>query len=232
MTTSLEVCVDTLECAIAASEVGASRIELCAALSEGGLTPSMGLMQAAAQLPIQVYAMIRPRAGGFQYSNAEIELMKADISAAKSAGLAGVVFGVLNADATLDMALNAALLDFAEPLKCTLHRAFDEVPDPILALEQAIELGFERILTSGQQPSVTDGVDLIARLVKIARGRISIMPGAGVTVDNVAEIVEKTGVNEVHSSCLKTITGTGMFDAEPRKITDQTVVAAMVEILS
>ncbi len=231
MATGLEICVDTIECALTASAAGASRIELCAALSEGGLTPSNGLMLAGANLPVPVYAMIRPRAGGFVYSDAEITVMQQDIDAAKSAGLAGVVFGVLNRAGGLNLVVNKELIARAAPLKCTLHRAIDTVPDALQAMEQAIDLGFERILTSGQQPSAAQGVALIADLVKAARGRISIMPGAGVRADNVAEIVQITGVSEVHSSCSTSVTGAGMFDSAPRSITDAPKVDAMLRAL-
>lgn len=196
----LEVCVDTIEGAVIAARSGAHRIELCAALSEGGLTPSVGLMQAAAKLDIPVYTMIRPRAGDFCYSRAELSLMEADIEACLAAGCDGIALGVLLPNAELDQRALAKLLRVS-PLPATLHRAIDCVVDPMAALEQAIELGFERILTSGGQPSALEGLLQIERLVVQAAGRISIMPGAGVREENAARIIRATGVQEVHSSC-------------------------------
>ncbi|MBL4806039.1 MAG: copper homeostasis protein CutC [Rhodobacteraceae bacterium] len=232
MAVGLEVCVDTIDCAILAANSGASRIELCAALSEGGLTPSFGMMAAAADLPVPIYVMIRPRAGGFDYSAAEISSMKHDIIAAKKLGLAGVVFGVLHADGTLDCAVNAELLACAEPMGCTLHRAFDLTPDPEQALMQAIDLGFERVLTSGKCAKAMDGLGLIARLVKIAKDQISIMPGSGITAENVRHIVQKTGVSEVHGSCSSEKRGDGLFDTTPRRTVDADELARMTKVLA
>ena len=233
MNVKLEVCVDTLEGALAASQAGAHRIELCAALSEGGLTPSVGFMAAAAQLDTPVYNMIRPRAGGFCYSQSELEIMKRDIEASAKAGCDGVVFGVLLPDGQLDTVAMAGLLR-ASALPATLHRAFDCVPDPFMALEQAIELGFERILTSGGQPSAPEGLSLISALVKRAAGRIVIMPGAGVNAENVGEIVRRTGVTEVHSSCasLQEDQGVVLPNDVVQKITDPAKIRAILEALA
>lgn len=195
----LEICVDTIEGAEIAADAGADRIELCSALGVGGLTPSFGLMQAAAALPVPSYAMIRPRAGNFTYSEAEAEIMKSDIVAAGEAGLAGVVIGAVTPEGALDKRTLASLLK--TPLKATLHRAFDVVADPFAALEDAIALGFERILTSGQKNKAPDGVGLIAELVVAAGSRISIMPGGGLNATNVGGVIARTGVREVHASC-------------------------------
>lgn len=197
----LEVCVDSVAGLDAAVAGGADRIELCAALSEGGLTPSAGLMHAAAKAPVPVYAMIRPRGGHFCFSAAEAQVMLHDIAAARAAGLAGVVLGAATPAGALDTALLAQLTAAAGGLGTTLHRVIDTVRDPAQALDQAMALGFERVLTSGGARTAPDGTAQIAQLVAQARGRISIMPGAGVTADTVAELVATTGVQEVHASC-------------------------------
>jgi len=201
----LEVCVDTIEGAWSAVRGGAGRIELCSALSEGGLTPSAGLMAAAAGLPVPVYAMIRPRAGLFRYSPPEEQVMLRDIEQVKASGLAGIVIGAQGDDGGLDQAMLARLLGRGSGLGCTLHRVMDTVPDLAKALEVAVELGFERILTSGGAHTAEAGLPTICRLVEAARGRISIMPGSGVRPDNVAGILKEATVWEVHASCSVTV---------------------------
>ena len=199
--TTLEVCVDTIDGVLAAKHGGAARVELCASLSEGGLTPSVGLMKFAAVSGIPCFAMIRPRSGLFHFSEMEENIMLADIEAAKDADLAGVVLGAQGHDGSLNVALLARLVHAAGDMGKTLHRVIDFVPDTLLAVDQAIALGFDRILTSGAQPEACDGVDMIAQMVARAKGRLSIMPGCGLTPANVANIVKKTGVHEVHASC-------------------------------
>jgi copper homeostasis protein len=201
VTIVLEVCVDSPKGLAAAVEGGANRIELCSALEVGGLTPVAGLMKAAAAAPIRVYAMIRPHAGPFVFDAADEAAMMADIDAARAFGLAGVVIGANLPDGTLDLPLLHRLKAHAAGMGSTLHRAFDLVPDPDVALQQAIELGCERILTSGCVPKAIDGIDTLARLSKKAAGRISIMPGSGVRPGNVSEILRATGASEVHGSC-------------------------------
>ncbi|MBY3596495.1 copper homeostasis protein CutC [Rhizobium bangladeshense] len=201
MTILLEVCVDSAESLAAAIEGGAGRIELCSALELGGLTPLPSLMRIAARAPIPVYAMIRPHAGPFIFDGVDAEAMMLDIEAVRAAGLAGVVIGANRPDGTLDMALIHRLKAHAAGLGSTLHRAFDLVPDADQALEQAIELGCERILTSGCALKAADGLDMLKRLSAKAVGRISIMPGSGVRPANVGEILRATGAREVHGSC-------------------------------
>jgi copper homeostasis protein len=201
MSVLLEVCVDSAEGLEAAVEGGADRIELCSALDVGGLTPSRGLMALAAKAAVPVYAMIRPRAGSFVFGPADRQVMLADIDAAGESGLAGVVLGASRADGGLDVDLLKTLSERAGAMDRTLHRAFDLVPDPTEALEQAIELGFERILTSGLAVKAPDGVAVLRRLVEQADGRISIMAGSGITPANVDDIVRQTRVTEVHASC-------------------------------
>ncbi|MHA7772677.1 copper homeostasis protein CutC [Roseibium sp. M-1] len=196
----LEVCVDTIEGAWIAAENGADRIELCAALSEGGLTPSYGFMTAATKLPVPVYVMIRPRRGDFAYSDAEKALMLQDIEAVERAGLAGIVIGAVDDRQALDNAFLAAALELTR-LPATLHRAIDVVRDYEKAVEDAATLGFERILTSGQADKAYLGMDPLARAVRIAAGRISIMAGSGVNASNAAHILKHSGVPELHASC-------------------------------
>lgn len=201
----LEVCVDDVAGLEAAIDGGADRIELCSALSVGGLTPSAGLMSAAQRSPIPCYAMIRPRAGDFIYSAAEIDIMTNDIYFAASAGLAGVVFGANLPDGRLDSEVLIALCNAVATMPRTLHRAFDLVPDMAEAIELAVECGFDRILTSGRAASAAQGLDDLGKAVEIANGRISIMPGSGVNLDTIGGILERLPVKEVHSSCSSTV---------------------------
>lgn len=232
----LEVCVDTIDGVIAAMNGGAGRVELCSSLSEGGLTPSAGLMHAAAALPVRCYAMIRPRSGLFEFSDAEASVMLADIAMAREAGLAGVVLGAQNAARGLNVPVLATLMAAAGDLGTTLHRVIDVVPEPLVALSQAIDLGFERVLTSGAEPFAQDGTELIAQMVTQAAGRISIMPGCGLTADNVAEVIAATGVEEVHASCNVRVAGDLAFsDFDPpsgRFETSETTVREMVNQMS
>jgi len=197
----LEVCVEDAAGLAAAVEGGADRIELCSALSVGGLTPSPGLMAVAGQLDIPVYAMIRPRPGDFVFDANDIGVMHGDIDAARSAGLAGVVLGASLSDGSLDAATLRLLTDRAAGLGLTLHRAFDLVPDFAEAVDIAVDLGFERILTSGGAKKAPDAVGPLARIIAAANGRISIMPGSGVTLGSVDELLAQLAPTEVHSSC-------------------------------
>ena len=232
----LEVCVDTIEGAIAAVKGGAGRIELCSALSEGGLTPSLGLMKAASALPVPVYAMIRPRGGLFSYSAEEQTVMLDDIDAARSAGLSGVVIGAQDELGRLDVEALDTMLRRAQGMGSTLHRVIDVVPEPLDALSTAIELGFDRVLTSGGQPFADQGAELIADMVMFAHGRIGVMPGCGLTPENVAGVIRATGVTEVHAACALPIDGDPAFsDFDPpggRMRTSETEVLRLVEAIA
>lgn len=197
---TFEVCVDTYDGAVIAANSGADRIELCSSLAEGGLTPSIGLMTACAKLPVPVNAMIRPRAGGFHFSADELAIMCADAKAAESVGMAGIVTGATTPAGEVDLPFLEALLA-ATALPATLHRAIDTVADPVAAIETAVALGFERILTSGGEASAAAGSETIGKMVQAAAGRISVMAGSGITCDNVREILTRTGVREIHASC-------------------------------
>ncbi|MCB1447943.1 MAG: copper homeostasis protein CutC [Rhizobiaceae bacterium] len=196
----LEICVDDLAGIEAAMKGGAGRVELCSALPLGGLTPSFGLMNLAATFDIVCNAMIRPRAGDFVYSEEELDVMLADIAAARSAGLAGVVLGASLPDGRLDRFALETLVKAADDLDLTLHRAFDLVPDIAEAVELAVTLGFSRILTSGRAKSAAEGLDGLKQAMTAARGRISIMPGSGIDHRSVGA-VRALGVTEVHASC-------------------------------
>jgi copper homeostasis protein len=204
----LEVCVDTVAGLDAAVAGGADRIELCSALALGGLTPSAGFMARTAGCGVPVMAMIRPRAGDFIWSEAELQVMEADIAAARAAGLAGVVLGASLADGRLDGAALARMVRAAAGMDLTLHRCFDLVPDMGAALEEAVALGFRRILTSGGEQTAAAGVGRIAAKIAQAAGRIGIMPGAGVTARNAGAFVA-LGARELHGSCSASVAVAG-----------------------
>ncbi|OJF94961.1 copper homeostasis protein CutC [Pararhizobium antarcticum] len=197
----LEVCVDDAAGLEAAVEGGADRIELCSALGLGGLTPTAGLMALASKVPVPVYAMIRPRPGNFVFSESEVGMMCIEIDAVRAAGLSGVVLGANLADGRLDLNTLDRLVARAGGMGLTLHRAFDLVPDFSQALESAVALGFERILTSGGEKTAPEGTAQLAAAVEQAGGRISIMPGSGVTEATIAGLLSRLPVSEVHSSC-------------------------------
>jgi copper homeostasis protein len=194
-----EVCVDSIESALAAERGGADRVELCSDLLEGGLTPSYGVLQVARErLRIGIMMMVRPRGGDFCYSEPEFAAMAHDVRMAKEAGANGVVFGLLTPDGDVDVERTGQLIAAARPLAVTFHRAFDMTRDPFAALEALVALGVDRLLTSGQEPSVLEGLDLIAELVTRARGRIIVMPGGGITDRNIARIRAKVPAAEMH----------------------------------
>lgn len=203
MNYELEVCIDNIESLHYAIQGGATRIELCSALALGGLTPSYGMMKQSARLStIPVYAMIRPRQGDFLYDHDDIAMMLDDIDAAAEAKLQGVVIGALTAQGEIDQPQVEQLVIRAQQhgLGVTFHRAIDQCRDFRQALELLIDLGCERVLTSGQSPQVEQGISTLADMVSLAKGRIRIMAGAGLTANNVTQIIQQTGVQEVHLS--------------------------------
>jgi len=196
---TFEICVDSVEGALAAQTGGAQRVELCDNLLEGGTTPSSGTIALARQhLQIGLQVIIRPRGGDFCYSEIEFAVMRYDVEAAKRLGADGVVIGLLNTDGTVDKVRTAELIALARPLNVTFHRAFDMTCDPHQALEDLIELGVDRVLTSGQESSALEGLDLISALVQQANARIIVMPGGGVSARNLTKIVTQSGVRELH----------------------------------
>jgi copper homeostasis protein len=201
MAKKIEICAGGLGSALAAQRAGAQRIELCAALDCGGLSPSHGLLQAvleATELPVHV--LIRPREGGFCYDGAELALMLADIRHCRALGASGVVIGAALPDGRLDLPAMQAMQEAAGPLDCTCHRVFDATPDPFEALEQLVALGFARVLSSGQRGTALEGMPLLRDLVALAQDRIVVMPGAGITAANIAQIARETGASEFHLS--------------------------------
>jgi copper homeostasis protein len=202
----LEACVNSAISAIEAERGGADRVELCENMAEGGCTPAFGsILFARKQVNIDLFVMIRPRSADFLYSSGEFEIMKEDVLIAKKLGANGVVFGILNPDATIDKSRMAVLAKLARPMRITCHRAFDMTTDPFKALETLIELGFERILTSGQSETVLSGASLIQQLIRHAKERIIIMPGGGIKEHNLREVIKATGANEYHMYLPKSV---------------------------
>jgi copper homeostasis protein len=203
-----EICLESADDVAAAAEAGADRVELCAALFEGGLTPSAGMIEQAVAVAagrIKVHVIIRPRGGDFIYTPFEAEVMLRDIRIAKAAGADGVVIGALTPDAEIDTELGARLVEAARPLSVTFHRAFDVTRTPEKAFEEVIALGVDRLLTSGAAPSALEGADLIARLVETAAGRIIVLPAGGITERTAARVAAETGAGELHFTASETV---------------------------
>ena len=201
----LEICCGSAEDALEAAAGGADRVELCAALFLGGLTPSLGsLLQVKAQTKIPVIAMNRPRQAGFCYSQAEFAVMERDAEIFLEHGADGIVFGILNAEGTIDVERTRSICRRVGTKQAVFHRAFDVTPDPFRAMEELIDVGITRVLTSGQKNAAPDGASLIARLIEKAAGRIEVLPGAGLNADNVRQFVAQTGCTEVHMTAFKT----------------------------
>jgi copper homeostasis protein len=202
MSILIEVAAGTVDDAVAAREAGADRVELNGGLELGGLTPSVGavrLVREGARLP--VIAMLRPRAGGFVYSQGEVKTIRRDAEVLCAEGVAGVAFGFLKGDRTIDLDATRELVrQLGGKVEAVFHRAFDVTPDPLAALETLVDLGLTRVLTSGQARGATEGAEVIRRLVERARGRIEILPGAGITAANARQIVERTGARQLHGS--------------------------------
>lgn len=196
----LEITVESLDAALAAERGGADRIELCAELAVGGVTPNVAAMRKVhEELEIPVFPMIRPRAGNYVYSDAEFAAMKRDISVARDLGLDGIVLGILRPDRSVDAERTKELVDWARPLEVTFHRAFDDTTDLHRALEDVVETGCTRILTSGGAPSASAGMATLQELVLAAAGRIIIMPGGGLSAADIARVSAETKAAEFHS---------------------------------
>jgi copper homeostasis protein len=211
----LEICVFNIATAIAAANAGADRLELCENYANGGTTPSYGFLKSVREkISIPIFPMIRPRGGDYFHSADEIAIIKKDILLCKELGFDGVVFGLLNQDGTIDKDNTARLVEAAYPLEVSFHRAFDRCKDPLEALEILIEAGCTRLLTSGQEPKVTDGLNLVKQLVNRANGRIIILPGSGLNSSNVKHIIDSTGVSEVHTSARIRVPSTTLFRNE------------------
>lgn len=235
--TLLEICVDDAAGLEAAIEGGADRIELCSVLELGGLTPTPGLIALAAKASVPVRAMVRPRPGDFVFGESDVQSMLADIAAIRAAGLEGVVLGANLPDGRLDLDTLRVLAEAAHGLKRTLHRAIDLVPDMGEAVEQAIELGFDTILTAGRALTAPEGLAEMELAHRVAQGRITIMAGSGVNADTVAEILDRVPLAAVHGSCAEAArpaSGPAArlgFESPGRKATSITKVAALRNVL-
>jgi copper homeostasis protein len=202
----IEVCIDSVQSAIAAEKGGANRVELCDNLISGGTTPSAASIELARKsIDIDINVIIRPRGGDFCYSQLEFEIMKRDIEIVKNMGVNGVVVGILKPNGEVDKERMKEIIEIARPLSVTFHRAFDMTKDPFKALDTLIELKVDRILTSGQKNKTIEGIDLIKELVNKAQDKIIIMPGSGINKDNIKNIVSQTGVKEFHLSAKKKV---------------------------
>jgi copper homeostasis protein len=222
----LEIAVETLEAAEAAQRAGASRIELCADLRVGGVTPPVALLDAARKnLHIPILVMIRPRAGDFIYSADEFDEMKNAVASAKRAGADGVVLGILKQDDEVDIERTRELVSLAKPLPVTFHRAFDETADLMAALEDVIQTGAKRTLTSGGAKTALEGMQTIANLIAAATGRITIVPGAGINSQNISRIAAATRAGEVHAGLSSLLphprTDYAAFEHGVRKLADE-----------
>ena len=224
----IEIAVTDYATAKAAAAGGADRIELCCALSEGGITPSFGLIKQCRQdITSPIFPIIRPRAGDFLYSEQEFQIIRRDVLACKELGCDGIVAGFLQQDGTIDKRRTGMIRELAYPMEMTFHRAFDRARDPLLAMEELIELGCERILTSGQQQTAVEGIELLRQLADIAGSRIIIMPGSGIRPGNIKQLAEQTGAIEFHASLRRTTTSPMDYRHPAFKDTDDYVLSAI-----
>jgi copper homeostasis protein len=211
----IEVCVEGIDGLVAAQSAGADRVELCASLLEGGLTPSLGVIrQALTVATIPFHVIVRPRGGDFLYSDLEYRTMLDDVRTCRELGVAGVVFGCLTADGHIDEARMRELTDAARPMKVTCHRAFDMTRDPLDAIEALVRCGMDRVLTSGQRDMAIEAVELLREIHAAARGRILVMACGGLDESNIAAVGERSGADELHFAALRTVTG-GMSFRNP-----------------
>jgi copper homeostasis protein len=212
MGTILEIAVFNIESALTAIAAGADRIEFCENPMEGGTTPSYGSLKTLIQkTSTPIFPIIRPRGGDFLYSDDEFDSMKSDLLLVKELGYPGAVIGMLKKDGHIDINRTAKLVSIAGNMEITFHRAFDRCIDPLKGLEDIIQTGCKRILTSGQVPNVANALPLIAELVNNANGRITIMPGSGVRANNINQIIASTKVKEIHSSARKNYPSSMLF---------------------
>lgn len=235
----LEICANSFNSALAAKNAGADQIELCTELSVGGITPSYGLLEkVTSELDIPVHVLIRPRSGNFKYNQAEIDTMLRDIAACKLLGCAGVVSGALTKDNDIDILTTSKLIHAAVGMEFTFHRAFDVCNDPQQELQNLIDLGVTRLLSSGQQKEAANGIDLLKELLKISENKIQIMPGGRITSENIHQFKE-VGFPIVHSSASKKripkakspVTNV-TFEAEIMSISDEKLIREMMQLIS
>lgn len=221
----LEICVNSYQSAINAQNTGADRIELCSELSVGGITPSYGLLKKVSEdIAIPVHVLIRPRSGDFYYTDDEFLQMKVNIELCKKLGFQGIVSGVLNADNSIDVKRTQELIVLSKPLSFTFHRAFDCVIDPLISLETLINLGVDRILTSGQKNKALDGLALLKQLKDIAKDKLIILPGSGINSENIG-LYKQAGFTEIHTSASKNLKkNTVFFDDTNQTISDVRII--------
>ena len=235
----LEICANSFESTLAAQKAGADQIELCTELSVGGITPSYGLLEkVTSELDIPVHVLIRPRSGNFAYCHAEIDTMLRDIAACKLLGCAGVVSGALTATNDIDIRTTSKLIHAAAGMEFTFHRAFDVCNNPNKELQNLINLGITRLLTSGQQQKAVDGIDLLKEVLKTATGKIQVMPGSGITPENILQFKE-AGFPIVHSSAskkriteTKPAATTVTFETGTASVSDEEIIRKMLQLIS
>lgn len=245
MNFKIEICVDSVQSALLAQDAGASRVELCDNLPEGGTTPGYGtIVSARKNLSIGLHVIIRPRGGDFLYTGHEYDIMKREIDICGEAGVDGIVLGILKSDGSIDVERTARLIEVAKPMSATFHRAFDMCQDPVQGLEDIIASGAERVLTSGQKNSAAEGSGLLRELVIQAGRRIIIMPGSGIDEANIETIAKISGANEFHLSARKvvesemifrkegiTMSGLPGFNEFARKVADPEKIKTIIRIL-
>jgi len=228
---TVELCTDSFEGALIAEKFGIKRIELCTALSEGGLTPSYGLIKKCSKLSVEVHVMIRPRGGDFQYTTDEIDIMKRDIESAKNLNASGVVFGVLDNNKISSMNKNLNELAISLGLETTFHRAFDVISDYHKAIEQLIAYNFKRVLTSGLQPTAEQGLELIAELQMCYGDKIQIMAGSGINDRNALKFAKK-GIKQIHFTARKPIVWANKYNLGIDYKIDETKIKFITNLFS
>jgi copper homeostasis protein len=242
----VEICVDSTGSAIVAQSAGADRVELCDNLIEGGTTPGYGtIVTTRKNIDIALNVIIRPRGGDFLYSDLDYDTMRRDIDICGECGVDGIVIGILRADGTVDVERTAMLIEMAHPMKVTFHRAFDMIRDPFSGLEDVIDTGADRILTSGHKNQVPDGTELINKLISKAHNRIIIMPGGGINISNIEMVAKTTGASEFHFTGRKSIESSMSYRKEgifmgghpdvpefSRKVADAEIIRGVIDILS
>ena len=230
----LEICANSYQSAMNAQKAGAHRIELCTELSVGGITPSFGLLKKVmAALTIPVHVLIRPRSGNFTYSDSEFKIMKEDIQQCKDLGCAGIVSGVLHANNTIDIKRTKELIALSKPMSFNFHRAFDAVPKPKESLLKLINLGVDRLLTSGQKDKAEDGIELLIELKQMAKNKLIIMPGSGINQIN-SSLFKNAGFTEIHSSASKKISENihSYFGNTPQTVSDIDTIKNILDTIA
>lgn len=230
----LEICANSYQSAVNANIAGAHRIELCSEISVGGTTPSYGLLKKVmADIDIPVHVLIRPRSGNFTYSGKEFDIMKENIRLCKDLGCAGIVAGVLHEDNTIDIKRTSELIELSKPMSFTFHRAFDVVSKPKEALLKLLNLGVDRLLTSGQQEKAEDGIDLLIELQKLAKNKLTILPGSGINSENCIHF-KNAGFTEIHSSASKIISRNthSYFGNTPQTISDIDTIKNILNVIA